>query len=99
MIDSNLKPWLIEINGPPALSVDSDIDIKVKYPLVRDMINALYQTEQSDIIQYCNSAQQSSSGLFQKVFGSLASEKLHANENTTFTHGFNLPNINAASST
>ena len=50
MIDSNLKPWLIEINGPPALSVDSDIDIKVKYPLVRDMINTLYQTEQSDII-------------------------------------------------
>jgi len=56
MIDSSLKPWLIEINGPPALSVDSDIDIKVKYPLVRDMINTLYQTEQSEILNYCNSA-------------------------------------------
>lgn len=45
LIDSTLKPWLIEINGPPALSIDSDIDIKVKYPLVRDMVNALYRTE------------------------------------------------------
>ena len=30
LIDSNLKPWLIEINGPPALAIDCDVDRKVK---------------------------------------------------------------------
>ena len=38
LIDNVLKPWLLEINGPPQLTIDSDIDVKVKYPLIREMI-------------------------------------------------------------
>lgn len=30
MIDSNLKPWLIEINAPPALSLYDSIDELIK---------------------------------------------------------------------
>ena len=93
MIDNNLKPWLIEINGPPQLTIDSykeskpvskmidysasmsvesrlepqisqknlnssiitqsntnmpqkqiNADIKVKYPMIRDMVRVLFET-------------------------------------------------------
>lgn len=26
MVDSNLKPWLIEVNSSPAMSMDNNID-------------------------------------------------------------------------
>ena len=55
MLDSNLKPWLIEVNGPPQMTIDSDVDIKVKHPLIRDMIRVLYETNEIDILDFCNS--------------------------------------------
>jgi S-adenosylmethionine synthetase len=51
MIDSTLKPWLIEINGPPQMTIDSDVDVKVKHPLIRDMIKTLFEVDSKDIIQ------------------------------------------------
>ena len=30
MIDSDLKPWLIEINLSPSLACDSQLDMKIK---------------------------------------------------------------------
>lgn len=39
MLDSNLKPWLIEVNSSPALSIDGFIDSVVKPSLIRDTIN------------------------------------------------------------
>ena len=50
LIDSTLKPWLIEINGPPQMTIDSDVDLKVKHPLIRDMIRVLFEVETNDII-------------------------------------------------
>jgi tubulin polyglutamylase TTLL2 len=41
MIDSNLKPWLIEVNSSPAMSMDNNIDYQVKPDLIRDIISLL----------------------------------------------------------
>lgn len=38
ILDEALKPWLLEVNLSPALSVDSQTDIDLKQPLLRDMI-------------------------------------------------------------
>lgn len=39
MIDQNLKPWLMEINLSPSLSLESAMDIKLKIKLVTEMFN------------------------------------------------------------
>ena len=36
MVDSNLKPWLLEVNSSPAMSMDSQIDYRVKPDLLKD---------------------------------------------------------------
>jgi len=41
MIDSNLKPWMIEVNASPALNLDEATDRAVKNPLVCDTIRIL----------------------------------------------------------
>ena len=38
LIDSKLKPWLIEVNASPSMSRDSSIDFKVKDRMIRDTI-------------------------------------------------------------
>ncbi|CAI2364080.1 unnamed protein product [Moneuplotes crassus] len=39
LIDSDLKPWLIEINLSPSLSADSPLDFKIKTNLISDTLN------------------------------------------------------------
>lgn len=41
MVDSNLKPWLIEVNSSPAMSMDNNIDYLIKPDLIKDIINTL----------------------------------------------------------
>ena len=41
MFDENFKPWLLEVNFSPALSVESPVDSLIKRPLVNDMIDTL----------------------------------------------------------
>ena len=41
MIDSNLKPYLIEVNHAPSLATDSAFDLNVKKKLVADTIRLL----------------------------------------------------------
>jgi tubulin polyglutamylase TTLL2 len=36
MIDQNNKPWLLEVNSSPAMSMDGAADSKVKPELLRD---------------------------------------------------------------
>lgn len=38
MIDSNLKPWLIEVNMSPSMNSDSPIDIKIKGNMIADLL-------------------------------------------------------------
>lgn len=39
MLDSNLKPWLIEINLSPSLACESPLDTKIKSTLLSDVLN------------------------------------------------------------
>jgi tubulin polyglutamylase TTLL2 len=41
MVDSNLKPWLIEVNSSPAMSMDNNIDYMIKPDLIKDIIRLL----------------------------------------------------------
>ena len=50
LVDDNLKPWLLEVNFSPALGNDCPLDIAVKKPMLRDMIQALGFTE-ADVLQ------------------------------------------------
>ena len=72
MIDSTLKPWLIEINGPPQMTIDSDVDLKVKHPMIRDMVKTLFEIDSKDIIEFCNSkTEKQKNALFSKVFSQI----------------------------
>lgn len=41
LIDSNLRAWLIEVNTCPSLATPSNLDFKVKYSVVSDMMHML----------------------------------------------------------
>ncbi|KAI9344193.1 tubulin-tyrosine ligase family-domain-containing protein [Zopfochytrium polystomum] len=41
LLDDALRPWLLEVNMSPALSVDSEVDVEVKEPLLSDVIALL----------------------------------------------------------
>jgi hypothetical protein len=39
IIDSNLKPWLLEVNLSPSLATDSPLDMNIKGNLIADLFN------------------------------------------------------------
>lgn len=41
LIDSHFKPWLLEVNYSPALSLDCPVDVKVKKGLINDLIDLM----------------------------------------------------------
>jgi tubulin polyglutamylase TTLL4 len=41
LIDSNLKPWLMEVNVCPSLSSSSPMDRKIKHTLLTDILNLI----------------------------------------------------------
>ena len=41
IIDSDLKPWLLEVNHSPSLMTDSPLDYSIKKNMVRDTIHLL----------------------------------------------------------
>ena len=41
MVDSDLKPWLLEVNLSPSLACDSPIDLKIKHSLIVDTLNRI----------------------------------------------------------
>ncbi|XP_046665565.1 probable tubulin polyglutamylase TTLL2 [Homalodisca vitripennis] len=41
LIDSSLRPWLLEVNLSPALGRDCDVDAAVKKPMLHDMFDLL----------------------------------------------------------
>ena len=41
LLDSKLKPWLIEVNHAPSLATESPFDLKIKRKLVEDTIRIL----------------------------------------------------------
>jgi hypothetical protein len=45
IVDANLRPWLLEVNSPPQLHIDGDIDKMVKPHLASDMIKKVFHKE------------------------------------------------------
>jgi len=41
LIDSKLKPWLMEVNVCPSLSSSSPMDRKIKHTLLTDTLNLI----------------------------------------------------------
>ena len=39
LIDSNLKPWLLEVNLSPSMNTDSPLDQRIKTNLLVDLFN------------------------------------------------------------
>jgi hypothetical protein len=38
LIDSNLKPWLLEVNLSPSLGCDSPLDVRLKSAMLADLL-------------------------------------------------------------
>ena len=41
LIDSDLKPWLLEVNLSPSLATDSPLDMTIKANLIADTLNLI----------------------------------------------------------
>lgn len=41
MVDDKLKPWLLEVNSSPAMSMDGEADARVKPELLRDTLKII----------------------------------------------------------
>lgn len=41
LIDSTLKPWLVEVNHSPSMNTDSPLDLKIKGNMVADMFTMI----------------------------------------------------------
>ncbi|KAL3882585.1 hypothetical protein ACJMK2_028915 [Sinanodonta woodiana] len=41
LIDENMKPWLLEVNFSPALSIDCQVDTTVKKPMLHDLMEMM----------------------------------------------------------
>jgi len=41
MLDSKLRPWVLEVNHSPSFSTDSDLDYDLKLALITDTIKML----------------------------------------------------------
>lgn len=46
LLDEKLKAWLLEVNLSPSLTVDTQIDIDVKRPLMEDTVDLISLTEE-----------------------------------------------------
>ena len=67
MIDDKYKPWLIEVNSGPQMSMDSGADYKVKPAMLRDMIKATnYQPYDEFFAQTKIKNQKANSNFFTK---------------------------------
>ncbi|KAI8899153.1 tubulin-tyrosine ligase family-domain-containing protein [Globomyces pollinis-pini] len=53
LIDDEQKPWILEVNLSPALTADTDVDLEVKKPLLRDTM-FLLDVSAEDGVHACN---------------------------------------------
>ena len=48
LIDSNLKPWLMEVNMSPSMNTDSPLDLKIKGNMIADLLSLIGVTPLND---------------------------------------------------
>ncbi|XP_008398490.1 tubulin polyglutamylase TTLL5 isoform X2 [Poecilia reticulata] len=51
LIDSNLKPWLLEVNLSPSLSCDAPLDLKIKASMIADMLSLVGLVGQDPLLK------------------------------------------------
>lgn len=49
LIDSEFKPWLLEVNHTPSFSTDTPLDRKIKKAIVSDTIRLLNLSSQDKV--------------------------------------------------
>lgn len=50
MLDANLKPWLIEINGSPSMTANTPTDRKLKNGLLDDVLTIVNIEKMYDMV-------------------------------------------------
>jgi hypothetical protein len=55
VIDSNLKPWLLEVNASPSLTADTPSDYKLKYGMLNDMLDIVDMEQVREFIEHLTS--------------------------------------------
>ena len=60
LIDSDLKPWLLEVNLSPSLACDSPLDLKIKHSLFVDTKrSSSFLREYRENFMFSNAAEES----------------------------------------
>ncbi|XP_060790622.1 tubulin polyglutamylase TTLL5 isoform X6 [Neoarius graeffei] len=55
LIDSNLKPWLLEVNLSPSLACDTPLDLKIKASMISDMFSLVGFVCQDPLLKHMRS--------------------------------------------
>ncbi|XP_007257406.3 tubulin polyglutamylase TTLL5 isoform X1 [Astyanax mexicanus] len=55
LIDSNLKPWLLEVNLSPSLACDAPLDLKIKASMISDMFSLVGFVCQDPVVKQMRS--------------------------------------------
>ena len=50
MLDEDLKPWLIEVNGSPSFSTDTPLDKSIKERVIGDALRILHLSPEDKVI-------------------------------------------------
>ena len=48
LLDSKLQPWILEINNSPSLNLSTEADIAIKVPLVKSMLEEVFERRKED---------------------------------------------------
>ena len=93
LIDSNLKPWLIEVNASPSLSTTTESDRMIKMNLLNDVFKIVIPPEWTDENSKhgCNLCKETKVGHFDVIINEAKDEEKKAgkqgNSNTGATKG------------
>lgn len=68
MVDAQLKPWLLEVNSSPAMSMDGPADEKVKPELLRDTLRLLNFQAYEDYVKESARGKKPKESVISKAF-------------------------------
>ena len=92
IIDSDLKPWLLEVNITPSFACDTPLDASIKSTVVCDMFNLIGIKRFDRKKESINKIKHRMKGLYNNKQGGLSS----ANPKKTIMNGIQGTSINPA---
>eukprot|EP01083_Nonionella_stella_P179435 637149_1 len=66
LMDENYRCWLLEVNGSPAIAIQSDVDQMVKNPMLNDLIDCIQK--QNKNIKHMDLEENDDCGGFEQIF-------------------------------